>query len=174
MKYLVKIFVVTLFTLICTYVQAEQKVVYIDMKYVLNNSNAGKGAQVFLNKSFKNNQKKLSELEEQLKKEESDLLAKKTILEKDEYTKMTNELRKKVLKYQTDRTTALETIALQRSDSRQKLLDKIMPILENYSEENSISLVIDKKNLIMGNTDLDITNIVIEKLNEVLPSLNLK
>ena len=87
---------------------------------------------------------------------------------------MTNELRKKVLKYQTDRRTALETIALQRSDSRQKLLDKIMPILENYSEENSISLVIDKKNLIMGNTDLDITNIVIEKLNEVLPSLNLK
>ena len=42
MKYLVKFVVVTLFVLVCTYAQAEQKIVYIDMKYVLNNSKAGK------------------------------------------------------------------------------------------------------------------------------------
>ena len=37
MKYLVKFFVVTFFMLICTYSLAEQKVVYIDLKFVLNN-----------------------------------------------------------------------------------------------------------------------------------------
>ena len=51
MKYLVKFFVVTFFILICTYSTfAEQKIVYIDMKYVLNNSKAGKGAQDYLKK----------------------------------------------------------------------------------------------------------------------------
>ena len=52
MKYLVKFFVVTLFALVSTYALAEQKIVYIDMKYVLNNSKAGKGAQDYLAKTF--------------------------------------------------------------------------------------------------------------------------
>ena len=84
MKYLVKIFVVTFFLLVSTYTMAEQKIVYIDMKYVLNNSKAGKGAQDYLAKSFKQNQKKFSDQQEQLKKEEADLLGKKNILNKDD------------------------------------------------------------------------------------------
>ena len=57
MKYLVKFFVVTFLLLIYTHASAEQKIVYLDMKFVLNNSKAGKGAQDFLQKSFKENQK---------------------------------------------------------------------------------------------------------------------
>ena len=42
MKYLVKFFVVTFSLLICTHVLAEQKVVFLDIKFVLNNSKAVK------------------------------------------------------------------------------------------------------------------------------------
>ena len=67
MKYLVKFFVVTFFLLVCTYSLAEQKIVILDMKYVLNESKAGKGAQDFLKKSFSDNQKKYTEMEKKLK-----------------------------------------------------------------------------------------------------------
>ena len=50
MKYLVKLFVVTFFIIFSTQAFAEQKIVVLDMKYVLNNSKAGKGAQEFLKK----------------------------------------------------------------------------------------------------------------------------
>ena len=53
-------------------------------------------------------------------------------------------------------------------------MEKLDPILKTYINENDISIVIDKKNVLMGNTDLDITNIITEKLNKELPSLNLK
>ena len=53
MKYLVKLFVVTFILSICTYASAEEKITYIDLKYVLNNSKAGKGAQDYLKKTFK-------------------------------------------------------------------------------------------------------------------------
>ena len=80
MKYFVKFFVVTFIALICTYATAEQTIVYLDMKVVLNNSKAGKGAQDYLQNTFKTNQKKFADLEKALKKEETDLLAKKNIL----------------------------------------------------------------------------------------------
>ena len=174
MKYLVKFVVVTLLVLVCTYAQAEQKIVYIDMKYVLNNSKAGKGAQDYLTKSFRQNRKTFSDKEKELKKEESDLLEKKATLSKEEYTKRVDTLRKKVIDYQSARKASVDKIATQRSDAKQTLLKQINPILENYSKENNVTAIFDKKYLIMGDTDLDITNVVIEKLNKALPSLNLE
>ena len=174
MKYLVKIFVVTLLLLIYTHASAEQKVAYLDMKFVLNNSKAGKGAQDFLQESFKENQKIFLDKENALKKKESDLLAQKTILTKEEYQKKSDNLRKKVIDYQSQRRTSLEQITTQKAEARQKLLEKLDPILKTYIKENDISLIVDKRNIIMGNTDLDITNIIVKKLNKKLPSLSIK
>ena len=174
MKYFVKFFVVTLFLLISTYASAEQKIVYMDMKYVLNNSKAGKEAQNFLQKSFKNNQKKISDTENELKKEESDLILQKKNLSKDEYKKKSNALRKKVVVYQAERRDSLDKIAKQRSDLKLKLLKKLDPIINAYINENGISMVIDKKNVVFAETDLNITKTIIEKLNKKLPSLDLK
>ncbi len=174
MKYLVKFFVVTFFLLVCTYSLAEQKIVVLDMKYVLNFSKAGKGAQDFLKKSFADNQKKFTDIEKNLKKQEIDLLEKKTILSNEEYTKKTDELRKKVIDYQSQRRTSLDKIATQRAQSRDSLLKAIDPILNTYMKENNISLVIDKKDMLGGKPEYDITEIIVEKLNKELPSLNLK
>ena len=174
MKYLVKFFVVTLLSLVCTHVLAEQKVAYLDMKFILNNSKAGKSAQDFLHKSFQENQKKFLDKENALKKEESDLLTQKTILTKEEYQKKSDDLRKKVIDYQSQRSASLEKITAQRAEARQKLIEKLDPILQSYIEENDISLVIDRKNVVMGNTNLDITDIIIKKINKEFPSLSIK
>ena len=174
MKYLVKFFVVTFLLLIYTHVSAEQKVAYMDMKFVLNNSKAGKGAQDFLQKSFKENQKKFLDEENVLKKEERDLLEQKATLSKNEYQKKTDALRKRVIDYQSQRRESLDKITNQRATAKQNLLKKLDPILKSYIKENGISLIIDKKNIIQGNEELDITSIIIEKLNKELPSLTIK
>ena len=144
------------------------------MTFVLNESKAGKGAQDFLKKSFTDNHKKFIEIEKSLKKEESDLLEKKNILTKDEYNKKTDSLRKKVIDYQSQRRASLDKIATQRVKARETLLQKVTPILDSYMKENNISLVLDKKNTLGGNPEVDITKIIVEKLNKELPSLNLK
>ena len=174
MKYLVKIFVVTFLLLIYTHASAEQKLVILDMKYVLNNSMAGKGAQDFFKKSLSDNNKKFLDIEKNLKKEETDLLEKKNILSKEEYQKNADQLRKKVIDYQSQRRAALDRIGNQRAKAKQTLLKTIDPILNNYIKENDISIVIDKTYTLGGQTNLDITNLIIEKLNKEIKSLNLK
>ena len=174
MKYLVKFFVVTFFLIVSTHTLAEQKIVVLDMKHVLNNSKAGKGAQDFLKKSFNSNAKKFSDMEKALKKEETDLLGKKTILSKDEYTKKSDTLRKKVIDYQSQRRLSLDKISTQRAKSRETLINKIGPIVDSYIKENNISIVMDKKNMIGGLNEYDITGVIIEKLNKELPSLKIE
>ena len=174
MKYFVKFFVVTFFLLFSTDVIAEQKIVVLDLKYVLNNSKAGKNAQDFLKKSYNNNLKKYADMEKALKKEEQDLLTKKTVLSKEEYTKKTDALRKKVIDFQSQRRSAIDKIATQRSNSRETLIQALDPILEAYIKEKNIALILDKKGALGGVPENDITTIITEKLNKTLPSVNLK
>ena len=82
--------------------------------------------------------------------------------------------RKKVFDYQSSRRASLDKITTQRAESRDILIKKIDPILENYINENNIYLIIDKKSTLAGNPAVDITKVIIEKLNKELPSLNLK
>ena len=174
MKYFVKFFVVTFFLLICTHTFAEQKIVVLDLTYVLNESTAGKGAQDFLKKTFDSNKKKFTTIEQGLKEEEKDLLAKRNILSKEEYGKKMNTLRKKSMDYQTQRRAAIDKLTTQRAEARGALLKKLEPILATYIKENNISLVVDKKSILGGDPENDITKVIVEKLNKDLPSLNLK
>lgn len=174
MNKFIKIFLVTLFLLFTNNAVAQDKIVVLDLKYVLNQSKAGKGAQDFLKDSYTNNIKKFKEIENNLKKEEEDLLNKKTVLSKEEYTKKSDTLRKKVIDYKSEMRTSFDKIATLRAKSRETLIKKIEPILDTYIKEENITLVIDKKNMLGGSLEHDITNIIVERLNKELPSLDLK
>jgi len=174
MKYLVKLFVVTFLISICTNLYAEEKITYIDLKYVLNFSKAGKGAQEFLKKTFNDNQKKFMAIEKKLKSEEEKLISQKNSLSKEDYKKESDELRKKVNKYQSDRRVSIDDIARKRAEAKKQLISVLDPILKSYVDENGISLILDKKIVIAGKTNLDITGLIVEKLNKKIPSLNIK
>ena len=174
MRHIVKYFLITFLLLFCTNILAQEKVVILDLKYVLNESKAGKGAQEFLKKSYSDNIKKFKDVETALKKEEEDLLTKKTVLSKEEYSKKSDTLRKKVIDYRSQRRAAMDKITTQRAESRATLIKSITPILETYIKENNISVVINKVHTLGGKPENDITKIIVEKLDKVLPSLDLK
>jgi transposase len=89
--------------------------------------------QDFLKKTFINYRSKFADEEKKLKEEEQKLLGKKTVISKEDYKKESDALRKKVLKYQNDRRTALDDIAKKRASAREQLLNKIDPILDTYN-----------------------------------------
>ena len=174
MKHFLKYFLVAYLTLFCTNLSAQDKIVILDLKYVLNESKAGKGAQDFLKKSYNDQIKKFQDIENALKKEEEDLLTKKTVLTKEEYVKKTDKLRKKVIDYRSQRRAAIDKITTQRLESRATLIKSIDPILIAYITENNISVVIKKSATLGSDPKNDITKIIVEKLDKVLPSLDLK
>ena len=53
-----------------------------------------------------------------------------------------------------------------RNDQIINLLNSINPIIQEYMNDNSISMVIDKKNVYIANKKLDITNNLIELINK--------
>ena len=103
-----------------------------------------------------------------------DLLEEKASLSKEKYAKKSDSLRKKVNDYQSQRRASLDKIATQRAEARENLMKSIEPIVDTYIRDNNISLVMDKKNMLGGLTEYDITNIITKKLDDTLPSIKIE
>ena len=174
MKNLIKIFIV-LFTFL---IPMEKRlfasdVYFIDYSKVMNESTAGKKAQDYLKNLLKNSNKKFNDTAKKLKDEENKIIGQKNALSKEEYKKNADALRKKVFELNKGRDKLIRDVAAKRKKAGDEMLKKLNPILGKYMEENNISVVIDKKNVLMGNKKFEITSQIIEILNKEFKSINL-
>ena len=145
---------------------------FIDFSKVLNNSKAGAQAQKKLKDRILSETKKFKKQEDDIRKQETEIVAQKKLINNDEYKKKINNLRKKVADLQKSKQASLTAIGKSRNDSKKTLLKAVNPILKKYMEDNSIRIILDKKSVIMGDTKLEITDQIINILNKELTSLN--
>ena len=146
---------------------------FLDFKFILNESEAGKKAQNFLKNKLDKGIKSLKDKEKKIQEEEKKIIQQKKIISAEDYKKKVTELRKKVSSLQKERNTLLETVAKQRSKARTELLKNLNPIIKKYMEDNKIRVVLDKKSILLGDVNLDLTNKIIELLNKELKSIKL-
>jgi Skp family chaperone for outer membrane proteins len=153
---------------------ANQSILYIDMNYLLNNSLAGKSIVSQLKNINETNLKNFKKIEEGLKSEESKLISQQKILEKDEYLNQLNDLKKKVSNYKLERSNIINNTLKKKESAQKKLLNELDPILKDYAKKNSVLYIMRKKNIIIGNTELDITQIILKSLDSNIKKINIK
>ena len=146
---------------------------YLDFKFILNESIAGKKAQKDLKNKLETGLKELNKTEQNLQSDEKKIIAQKKIISEEEYKKKVKELRQKVIDLQKNKKNLLDTVAKQRSKARSELLKNLNPVIKDYMQEKKIRYVMDKKSLILADESLDITQDIIKKLNDKIKSIKL-
>lgn len=146
---------------------------YIDFQKILNESIAGKKAQKELKSKLDQTLKSLDKTQKDLQEEEKQIIQQKKLISADEYKNKVNGLRKKVSELQKNRGSALQKISKQRAKAKTALLKNLNPIIKNYMQENGIRMVLNKKNLIVADEKLDITENIMKLLNEKIKSVKL-
>ncbi len=169
-RFILLIFII--FLSYSSYSLASNIIAYIDMEQILNNSNVGKKAVADLENNHKKKIQNFKKVEENLKKKERDIISQKNILSNEEYEKKINNLRIEVRNYRNDRKKSLDTLTEKRIEISQKFLKKINPLIAEYAKEKSISLIIQKKNIVMGKTELDITSEIMDLIDKKIKKID--
>ena len=147
------------------------KIVYINMDKIMQISKAGKDAISKINDQKKKDVSKFQKIEKDLKSKEEELISKKNVISTEEFNKKLDSLSKEINNYRTLRQEAIDLSTKSRLNASADFSEKIKPILAEYAKENNIDMIIQKKNIIMGKTDLDITDdilkIVDKKINKL-------
>ena len=145
---------------------ASGNIVYLDVQYIIDSSNLGKFKKNKINSFKKSNRSILEDSENQIKKKEIELNNQKNIIKEDEINKKVKELNDLVQDYQLLRQDFNKKLSIEKKNYTNKILCILNPLLTKYVEEINISLVIEKKNVLVGIKTLDITNIILNILDE--------
>ena len=161
MKYLISgIFI--LFSFSCY----AHELAVVDIDFLFKNSKSGKSIQ----KKFENINKDIisdfKKKEKTFKQQEQDLISKKNVLSEDEFLKEVKKFEKNVTDYNIKKKKTLDDFTLKKSKEYADLYKKINAILVNFSKENNISSMLDRKNVIMTKSDNDITEEILVILNK--------
>ena len=146
---------------------------YLDFKLILNQSDAGKKAQKFLKDKLENGIKNIKNKQKKILEEEKKLIQQKKVLSNEDYKSKVTELRSKVSSLQKERNSLMQSVAKQRSKAKSELLKNLNPIVKNFMKENKVRMVIDKKDVLLADEELDITSDIMKLLNKNLKSINL-
>ena len=144
---------------------ANEKIAFIDIDFLLTQSNAGKLVLSNLDKLNKKNISNLKSQEQNLIKERAELDKLKNISSQEDMNIKIQAFQKKIEQFNNQKVELSSNFKNKRDKETLALLQKINPIISNYMEKNQITLIFDKKNIYIAKSELDITKPVLEIVN---------
>ena len=154
--------------------KAENKVSYIDIDYVLMNTLAGKSLLNTLKKEEESKINKYKLGDENFKNEEKKILAKKNLISKEEISKQMKILQVEFQEYRKEKINEIEKFKQKKNRNIINFLNLINPIIEKYMVDNSISILLDKKNVFIASKDYEITYNLIELIDNQIKTIEIK
>jgi len=144
---------------------AEEKVAYIDMDLILSQSNASISLFSQLKKIETTQLESLNKKEKILKDNENKILSSKNILSNEEYVKKVNIFKKDLTNYQSKKKEIIRNFNIKQNNEIMRFIKLISPLINEYMDKNSISILIEKKNIFIAKSNYDITQNILEIIN---------
>jgi Skp family chaperone for outer membrane proteins len=147
-------------------IDANELIGFVDLDYIFINSQAGNK----LNNQLKSLQKKdntlVLSLKEKLKSSEENLLNQKNVLSEDEYNKRFTDLKIEFEELNQLISKKNNNFLKIQNEAQSKFSNEISILLQEYSSNNNIGIILNKKTILIGNNSLDLTDIILEKFND--------
>ena len=145
---------------------ANENIRFININYIVNNSEAGKT----LNKIIENKSKKitseLNDLGTKIQDKKDKIISQKNILKKEEYEKLVKSYDNEVKKYNNIRKQKNEEFNKFRISSQKKIIETLNPVITAFLKKKSIQILLQKEQIIFGDNELDITEEILQIFND--------
>ena len=168
-----KIIYILIFFAISIPSYSSEKIVYLDVEKIMQESIAGKAINAKIKKKRETSISKFKKKEKDIFEKEKKLISQKNVLNEEEFKKKIQDLRGDIANYQKDRNKASNEITQTRIKASTALIKKLTPILESYSKENSIKIIVQKKHIVMGSNEYDITKDILSLVNQKIKNIKI-
>ena len=161
-----KKFVIFFFFYLFANANADDKIVYLDIQYIIDNSILGVHYKSLIKNIENENKTQILIKQKQIKEKEQQLKNQKKLIKEEEFNLKIVELNKLVKRYNEENRNLKKTLIDEKKKYTTKMLKIINPIITSYVEDKNINLVIEKKNILVGIKTLDITKNILDLVNE--------
>ena len=167
-------FIFLIFSIFFNNVNAEQKIVFLNMDRIVSTSSVGLSILKQLKDLSDKNTALLNKKEKNFKEKETILISQKNIISETEFKNKVNQLKKQINEHNINRNKLITDFNRLKIQNTNKLLKLINPILLKFSNDNAISFILQKKNLVIGKTEFDITDKILKIVNNDVKEFKIK
>ena len=153
---------------------ANSTIVFIDMDKIISTSKPGSYIRSQLNDINLKNLKIFETKAKKLKDQETKLISQKNILSELDFQTSINKLKLEIKNYNINRDKINSDFNKLRISNTNELLKLINPILIDYSNDKSILFILNKKNIVIGKTEFDITDEIIKIINKEIKQFKIQ
>lgn len=100
-----------------------------------------------------------------MSEEEKKLIQQKNILTKDIYSEKVQILKTKIKNYREEKNILVNEFKKKREEDINNFLKLVDKILADYVQKNSIDIVLNKKDILMGKNNYNITEEILKMVN---------
>ncbi len=144
---------------------SEEKIAYINLEDVIQNTTYGKKILKKLNIENEKNISNLKIFENELQSIESTIKKKQNIITQEEYDSEINKLKIKIKNYNNEKNQLVNKFKQLKSEELNIFFNDINPHIEQFMRNNSISILLDSKKIFIGKSESDITSEIIDLIN---------
>ena len=166
MKIFYFFFSIILFFFNVSFSIANDKIAFIDLNYILSESKEGKKILAKLEIDNKKNLEFFQSEEEKLKKENQNIEKLKNILSKEEFNNKINIFKNKVNTYNLKKQETIKLFQETKNSELNVFFAELNEIMNNFMQENSIQILLDKKNIVMASNKNDISKEILKLINK--------
>ena len=166
--------ILVIFLFFTNHAFSEQKIAFIDLDKVISTSKSGSSILKQLTDLNNKNLKFLKNEEKKFKEKEVKLINQKNIVSETDFKNKVNELKSEIKNYNQNRNKMLADFRKLKIDNTNNFLKLINPILVKFSEDKDIAIILQKKDLVVARTQLDITEEVIKIVNIEVKEFKIK
>jgi len=156
------------FFLFTSVLMADDKIYYVNVDLILNESKIGKKIINELENINKDNIQRIKETEKKLIEKDKEIKKTKNIISQIEFEKKITSFNKEINEFNNFRNNLLNDFNILKTEKINILFQDINPIIEDYMKENNINILLDKKNIFIGSLDRDITSNIIKIIDQKL------
>ena len=151
-----------------------EKIAFIDVNYIFLNSNAGKNLNLEIKNETIKIQDGIKKFKDEIANKNNQIKSQKNVLSKEKYNIKVKELESEVKKFNLDLAKKNKSLKNFKSKVEYEFFLKLNKIIEDYSIDNSISIILKKENLLMAKKNLDITSDIFNLFNEKIKKITIK
>jgi|TARA_Y100000389_G_scaffold38763_1_gene33166 outer membrane protein len=166
MRYLHQLLLIFFIYLISINFSNSKETAFIDIDFIIANSNIGKKVLLSINKLDKENIENLKKKNKSLQELEISIKNKKNIISDDAFKKEVVSFQAKVKKFKEEKNKIVKNFNEVKRKELENVFKKISPIINDYMEENSVSVLLDSKNIFMGTKKSNLTKDILDRINK--------
>ena len=147
---------------------SQENIAFVNIDHLIENSNIGKKLLINMDNKNKKNLDNLKKKNKILEELELSIKKKKNIITEEAYNKEVVDFKKKFQEFNKEKNQLVNEFNKFKKNELENIFKRITPIINDYMEENSVSLLFDSKNIFMGAKDVDLTDDLLKKINKEL------